>query len=381
MQKTEDTATFKTYVDEGIQLKKEGNLASAIEKFSKALQLNPKCLSALNQLAKIYESRKEFDRAITYLKRVIKFQPNNGRTHARLAKAMMAQKNFQGAIANYQKAIALLQPEQPVWVYVGLGDGLNQNGQIDEAIAAYQKAIALQPKNPAFYVKQSQMYFQKAQIDTEKAQAGLIDKAIEKAQEALQIEPDFVPALEQLALIYESRKQFFAKKLIELRSKQRQLKAKDKWILLHKKSTLKDFSQELKRIKSEELNSIIEGDNYSLFNCSEIHNLSKLSQNFSSSALELLKKNLIHWYRRQDEDARLKEFADKKQVSFISPYTGESVYTCKSLLINLECVAYIFTCNNGIFYWVRSPICMRLKPTKKPCSFNQALAGKASANS
>ena len=53
---------------------------------------------------------------------------------------MMAQQNLQGAMANYQKAIAL-QPNQPVWVYVGWGDALNQNGQIEEAISAYQELI------------------------------------------------------------------------------------------------------------------------------------------------------------------------------------------------------------------------------------------------
>ena len=152
MQKTRDIATFKTYVDEGIQLKKEGNLASAIQKLSKALQLNPDYIPALNQLAEIYESRKEFDQAINYLQRLIKFQPDNGISHARLARAMMAQKNIQGAIASYQKAFAL-QPEQPEWVYRNLADALNQNGQIEEAIAAYQKAIEINPDISIVHVK------------------------------------------------------------------------------------------------------------------------------------------------------------------------------------------------------------------------------------
>ena len=59
---------------------------------------------------------------------------------------MMRQKNIQEAIANYQKAIAL-QSEQPVWVYVGLGNALSQNDQLDEAITAYQKAIEIKPDN------------------------------------------------------------------------------------------------------------------------------------------------------------------------------------------------------------------------------------------
>ena len=179
MQKSGDIATFKTYVDKVIQLKKEGNLASAIEKLSKALQLKPNSIPVLNNLAGIYESRKEFDQAITYLQRVIKFQPDNGIAHARLAKAMMAQRNIQGAIASYQKALAL-QPEQPVWVYIGMGDALNQNGQVDEAIAAYQKAIELSPDNPNPYQRVAQLYSQKGQLDN----------AINSYQKAIRLKPD-----------------------------------------------------------------------------------------------------------------------------------------------------------------------------------------------
>ncbi len=143
---------FKTYVNEGIQLKKEGNLDSAIEELSKALQLHPNSILVLNNLARIYESRKEFDRAITYYKRVIQLQPANGIAHAKLAKAMMGQKNIQGAIANYQKALTL-QPDQPVWVYHSLGDAFKQNGQAEDAITAYQKAIEIAPDNNTIHAK------------------------------------------------------------------------------------------------------------------------------------------------------------------------------------------------------------------------------------
>ena len=179
MQKSEDIATFKTYMDEGIQLKKEANLASAIEKFSQALQLNPDFIPALNQLARIYESRKEFEQAITYYKHIIQLQPANGIAHARLAKAMMAQKNIQRAITLYQKAIAL-QPDQPAGIYVGLGNALNQNGQIDEAISAYQKAIEIKPDNSIIY----------AQLARAMMAQKNIQEAIANYQKAIALQPE-----------------------------------------------------------------------------------------------------------------------------------------------------------------------------------------------
>ena len=73
----------------------------------------------VNELVQIYESRKEFDQAFTYLQRVIQLQPNNGLARVRLAKVLMAKKNIEGAITAYEKAIAI-QPEQPEWVFNGL---------------------------------------------------------------------------------------------------------------------------------------------------------------------------------------------------------------------------------------------------------------------
>ena len=52
----------------------------------------------VNELVQIYESRKEFDQAFTYLQRFIPLQPNNCLARVRLAKVLMAKKNIEGAI-------------------------------------------------------------------------------------------------------------------------------------------------------------------------------------------------------------------------------------------------------------------------------------------
>ena len=191
MQNSADIATLKTLFGEGIQLKKKGNLSLAIEKLTKALQLNPNSIPVLNHLAAIYESKKEFDRAIIYLQQVLEFQPNNGMAYARLAKAMMGQKNIQGAIANYGKAISL-QQELPVWVYTGFGNALSKDEQLDKAISNYQKAIKLSPDNPNLYQRLAQLYSQNDQWDI----------AIAKYHQALQFSPESVLILNQLAEIY-----------------------------------------------------------------------------------------------------------------------------------------------------------------------------------
>ncbi|MDJ0636044.1 MAG: tetratricopeptide repeat protein [Xenococcaceae cyanobacterium MO_188.B29] len=179
MPNSEDIARFKTYVDEGIQLTKEGKLDSAIEKFCEALQLEPNSISVLNYLAGIYEIKKEFAQSITYYKQIIQLQPDKGITYARLAKVIMAQKNIQEAIAVYQQATSL-QLKLPAWGYAGLGNALHLNRQLDEAIAAYQQAIELKSDNHSFYIELSRLYYQQ----------GKIDEASESLQQAIKLKPD-----------------------------------------------------------------------------------------------------------------------------------------------------------------------------------------------
>ena len=142
----------EAYLKEGNQLREQGKLAQAIKKYSEILLINPDCVQAYHQLAKIYESRNEFDRAIEHYQRFIQFEPSNSRVLAKLATLMMRQGNIEGAVIAYQKAIVPAQnPKQPDWfyrsVYTGLGEALEKNGQIEEAIAAYQEALEILPDN------------------------------------------------------------------------------------------------------------------------------------------------------------------------------------------------------------------------------------------
>ncbi|MGK7950232.1 MAG: tetratricopeptide repeat protein [Xenococcaceae cyanobacterium] len=422
---------MEVYLQEGNQLREQGKLAEAINKYSEIILVNPNCVQAHHQLAEIYEKRKEFDRASNHYQLVVQLEPDNSRALAKLARVMMHQGNIEGAVTTYQTAIdqAISQkPKQPKWfyrwVYTELGEALEKNGQIEEAIAVYQKAIEIVPENCRIYPKLAKLIMRQGNIEgavtayqkaitqaqkpkqpkwfyrwvyTELGEAleknGQIEEAIASYHKAIAFQPDHSIVYAHLARAMMAQKNTqeaitayqkaialqpkqpiwvyvglgdalnqngqvdeaiaVYQKAIDLYPKKPELYVKQsQWIFLHRKSTLKDFSQELKKISSEELSSIIEDNNYSLFDFSEINNLSKLSQKFSSYALELLAKNLGDWHRVQDESAKFKEFADKKQLSFSSPYTGQTLYTCKSLLINLNFIANIFACNNGVFYWI-----------------------------
>ena len=129
MQQLKEQATAKAYLNSGKQLTKEGKLNQAIKKYQQALQLKPDFVPALNHLAKIYESRQEFDQVITCLQRIMQLQPDNGTVSARLKKAILGQQNIQKAKANRQKAQPLhsfLKEQEKGKIYLRIWQALNQ---------------------------------------------------------------------------------------------------------------------------------------------------------------------------------------------------------------------------------------------------------------
>ena len=136
--------------------------------------------------SKLQEKTKneQIEATITPSQKAIELKPDNSIIYAKLARVMMAQQNFQEAIANYQQAIAL-QQKQPAWVYVGLGDAFNQNGQVKEAIASYQQAIEIKPNlNHFIYQKLGEACQQQKRLD----------EAVEYFMETLKRNPSFKPA-------------------------------------------------------------------------------------------------------------------------------------------------------------------------------------------
>jgi tetratricopeptide (TPR) repeat protein len=73
---------------------------------------------------------------------------------------------------------------------------MRQEGQLDEAIAQYQKAIEINPKFAQAHGNLGLAFFQKGQLED----------AITECQEALRLNPNLEPVRETLAKALESKK-------------------------------------------------------------------------------------------------------------------------------------------------------------------------------
>ncbi|PYN15667.1 MAG: hypothetical protein DME06_02765 [Candidatus Rokuibacteriota bacterium] len=101
---------------------------------------------------------------------------------------------YDQAIEAYAKAIEL----RPFYAdaYVGLGDAKAAKGDVDGAIAAYQKALVHNPLNPRMHASLGKIYF---------AEKGLYYEAVGAYKRALDLDPAFVDAHMGLGEVYEDK--------------------------------------------------------------------------------------------------------------------------------------------------------------------------------
>ena len=138
--------------------------------------------------------------------------PNSWLGHCNLGLALFQQGQVDDAIAQYQKAVEIYP--NYVAAHYNLGNALLQKGQLDTALAQYEKAVEIDPNDAAAHINLGNAFFQKQQLDEavaqfEKAveinpndaeaqynlgnaffQKGQLDEAVAQFQKALKIDPN-----------------------------------------------------------------------------------------------------------------------------------------------------------------------------------------------
>lgn len=202
LKKMEDL--LKKYLNTGIQLRKEGKLVEAIEQYKEALKLDVEYLPVLNQMAEVYEQNKELKEAIAYHQQIIKLEPNNSLAQARLGRVYLSLGELKKGIEQYEKAIKLNR-ESPAWIYNNLGEALEQQSKLEEAVNLYKQAIEVGKTTPFTYKKLGDnLLLLGLKEEAEKVYL----QALEEYLKFLEENPDNTSGLIQLAGVYESFKDF-----------------------------------------------------------------------------------------------------------------------------------------------------------------------------
>ena len=125
------------------QLAKEGKVDDAVNQFQRAMIVNPDSREVLSNFGYALAQSGKPQEAIEYYDKVLAKDPNNVIAHGRLALALAALSRFDEAIEQCRIVIAASPGDFEM--YTNLGMLLQNQGKLDEAIESYKKALQINP--------------------------------------------------------------------------------------------------------------------------------------------------------------------------------------------------------------------------------------------
>ena len=132
----------------GAYLQEHGHMAEAIEKYNRVITLtsDPGLLAATYaNLGAAYRKLGEDEKARTSYDQALQLNPNQYNAYLGLGELLEKQSRLDDAISNYSKAVELRPTDTG---FLLLGRALERTGRRSEALAAYQAALRLSPEMP-----------------------------------------------------------------------------------------------------------------------------------------------------------------------------------------------------------------------------------------
>jgi tetratricopeptide (TPR) repeat protein len=142
---------------------KEGKFQSALEVVQR-LQKVYTCSVVLNDLGGEFASELGFlDTAIEYFSKSLEINPSAGMTFYSLANALKRKGNYRSAISNFQQSIEI-QPGH-VESHFNLANTFKELGDLESAIKHYQRAMEINPSFAGISNNMGSVYARMGQID------------------------------------------------------------------------------------------------------------------------------------------------------------------------------------------------------------------------
>lgn len=188
--KEKDFKGLKQFFDLGNQLYNQGQYKQAAQTYEKALPMakGKNIPVVLGRLADAYSKAKEYDQAIATYQKVIALTPTDAAIHNNLGSVYANQGKYSEAQAQFEKA-AQLDPTNAGRYYFNIGAIMYNAGKSDQALAAFKKVISLDPQNAEAYYLEGQALMAKATMTSDgkvKAPAG----TLEAFQKYLKLDPN-----------------------------------------------------------------------------------------------------------------------------------------------------------------------------------------------
>jgi tetratricopeptide (TPR) repeat protein len=165
----------------------------AIDKYNKALEIDPRFVTAYRTRGKVYLLKGQHDIAISDYTKAIELNPRYAQAYFYRAHAYQLIGELDKAVSDYTKAIEI-NPRYAA-AYNNRGNIYERKGQSDMAFSDYIEAIELNPRLAVAYVNRGLAYSYK----------GRFDQAISDSNKAIELNPN-------LAMAYVNRGGAYAQK-------------------------------------------------------------------------------------------------------------------------------------------------------------------------
>jgi len=169
-------------LNEAIRLHQGGQLKEAAAAYAFVLQMQPRQFDALHLLGIVCIQQNNPQRAIEWLRKALKVNPESAHAHSNLGNALLLSKQAVAAVASFERAIAIAPDFAEA--HVNRGDALRRLGKLEAAVASFKQAIALQPDLMQAY----------ANLGKALEELGQPDQAVAIFDQAIAISPDSAAA-------------------------------------------------------------------------------------------------------------------------------------------------------------------------------------------
>jgi Flp pilus assembly protein TadD len=186
----------------GVALLQNGKIDEAIGEHYKALKLNPNSAEICNNLANALLQNNQIQEAVASYEKSISINPTNPSTHFNLGNLLLHHTTqLDYAILQLEQCLEMERAaevwQENVYAHYDLGIALCKKGRIQEAVSHYQKALEIQP---GFAQARNNLVWILATSPTAKARDGT--KAVALALESDRLDDHNPAVLRNLAAAY-----------------------------------------------------------------------------------------------------------------------------------------------------------------------------------
>lgn len=195
----------------GLMLHLLDRVTEAIQAYLRALAVKPDDFDANLNLSTAYYQLDENVQALTYGRRAVELNPRDGPARFNLGAIHAAMNDHAAAVKEYQQAAELMELNPPL--LLNLAESLGRLQRYEEMRNTLEQLVRTAPSAEA-HERLGFAQFRLGQYDP-----ALYDSALESFQNALELDPDYYPALNGIGVSYLNRWVWSDQKDSEARSR------------------------------------------------------------------------------------------------------------------------------------------------------------------